>query len=107
MDRDLARPYRPALRVRAFGDNRDAVRQILAVCGRLPLAIRLIAGRLRHHRYELLADVAADFADQSAALDAFVAEHVSVRAAFEWSYRLLTDAIAELRKLLQGVTINR
>ena len=31
-------------------DDRDAVRQILAACGRLPLAIRLVAGRLRHHR---------------------------------------------------------
>lgn len=72
-------------------EDRDAVRQILAACGRLPLAIRLIAGRLRHHRDELLADVAADFADQTAALDAFVAEHLSVRAAFEWSYRFLTD----------------
>ncbi|MCA1707193.1 MAG: tetratricopeptide repeat protein, partial [Actinobacteria bacterium] len=71
-------------------EDRDAVRQILAACGRLPLAIRLIAGRLRHHRGELLAEVAADLADQTAALDALVAEHLSVRAAFEWSYRLLT-----------------
>jgi tetratricopeptide (TPR) repeat protein len=72
-------------------DDRDAVRQILAACGRLPLAIRLIAGWLRHHRGELLTDVAADFAGQTAALDALVAEHLSVRAAFEWSYRLLND----------------
>ncbi|MGH3695121.1 MAG: tetratricopeptide repeat protein [Pseudonocardiaceae bacterium] len=71
--------------------DRDAVRQVLAACGRLPLPIRLIAGRLRHHRDELLTDVAADFADQTAALDAFVAEHLSVRAAFEWSYRILTE----------------
>ena len=71
--------------------DRDAVRQILSACGRLPLAIRLIAGRLRHHRGELLADIAADVADQTAALDALVAEHLSVRAAFEWSYRLLTE----------------
>ncbi|HEY6422871.1 MAG TPA: tetratricopeptide repeat protein, partial [Pseudonocardiaceae bacterium] len=72
-------------------EDRVAVRQILAACGRLPLAIRLIAGRLRHHRGELLAEVATDLADQTAALDAFVAEHLSVRAAFEWSYRLLAD----------------
>ena len=69
----------------------DAVRQVLTACGRLPLAIRLIAGRLRHHRDEQLADVATDLTDHTAALDAFVAEHLSVRAAFEWSYRLLTD----------------
>ncbi|MGH3835304.1 MAG: tetratricopeptide repeat protein [Pseudonocardiaceae bacterium] len=81
-------------------EDRDAVRQILAACGRLPLAIRLIAGRLRHHRGELLADVAADFADQTAALDAFVAEHLSVRAAFEWSYQLLTDEQRRAFRLL-------
>jgi hypothetical protein len=57
-------------------DDRDAVRQILVACGRLPLAIRLIAGRLRHHRDELLADVAADLDDQTAVLDALVAEHL-------------------------------
>jgi transcriptional regulator with XRE-family HTH domain len=81
-------------------EDRNAVRQILAACGRLPLAIRLIAGRLRHHRDELLAEVAADLADQTAALDALVAEHLSVRAAFEWSYRLLTDAQRRAFRLL-------
>jgi transcriptional regulator with XRE-family HTH domain len=80
--------------------DRDAVRQILAACGRLPLAIRLIAGRLRHHRGELLAEVAADFADRTEALDAFVAEHLSVRSAFEWSYRLLTDEQRRAFRLL-------
>jgi tetratricopeptide (TPR) repeat protein/transcriptional regulator with XRE-family HTH domain len=81
-------------------EDRNAVRQILAACDRLPLAIRLIAGRLRHHPDELLAEVAADFADQTAALDAFVAEHLSVRAAFEWSYRLLGDEQARAFRLL-------
>ncbi|MGH4007755.1 MAG: tetratricopeptide repeat protein, partial [Pseudonocardiaceae bacterium] len=81
-------------------EDRDAVRQILAACGRLPLAIRLIAGRLRHHSGELLADVAADFADQTAALDVFVAEHLSVRAAFKWSYRLLADEQRRAFRLL-------
>jgi tetratricopeptide (TPR) repeat protein/transcriptional regulator with XRE-family HTH domain len=80
--------------------DRDAVRQILAACGRLPLAIRLIAGRLRHHRGELLAEVASDFADQTAALDALVAEHLSVRSAFEWSYRLLADEQRRAFRLL-------
>ncbi|MGH3821414.1 MAG: ATP-binding protein [Pseudonocardiaceae bacterium] len=90
--------------VKLVGEQRcedvDAVRQILAACGRLPLAIRLIAGRLRHHRGELLADVAADFADQTAALDALVAEHLSVRAAFEWSYRLLSTKQRRAFRLL-------
>ena len=81
-------------------EDREAVRQILDACGRLPLAIRLIAGRLRHHRGELLGDIAADLADQTAALDAFVAEHLSVRAAFEWSYQLLTDPLRRAFRLL-------
>ncbi len=81
-------------------DDRDAVRQILAACGRLPLAIRLIAGRLRHHRGELLADAAVELAGQTTALDALMAEHLSVRAAFEWSYRLLTDEQRRAFRLL-------
>ncbi len=81
-------------------EDRDALRQILAACGRLPLAIRLVAGRLRHHRGELLAEVATDLADQTAALDALVAEHLSVRAAFKWSYRLLTDEQRRVFRLL-------
>jgi tetratricopeptide (TPR) repeat protein/transcriptional regulator with XRE-family HTH domain len=79
--------------------DRDAVRQVVAACGRLPLAIRLIAGRLRHHRSELVADVAADFADRTG-LDTFMAEHLSVRAAFKWSYRLLTDPQRRAFRLL-------
>jgi hypothetical protein len=66
----------------------------------LPLAIRLIAGRLRHHRDELLADIAADLADQTAALDTLVAEHLSVRATFEWSYQLLNDEQRRAFRLL-------
>jgi tetratricopeptide (TPR) repeat protein/transcriptional regulator with XRE-family HTH domain len=81
-------------------EDRDALRQVLAACGRLPLAIRLIAGRLRHHRDELLTDVAADLVDQTAALDALEAEHLSIRAAFEWSYRPLTDAQRRAFRLL-------
>jgi tetratricopeptide (TPR) repeat protein/transcriptional regulator with XRE-family HTH domain len=81
-------------------EDREAVGEILAACGRLPLAIRLIAGWLRHHTGELLAEVAADFADQTAALDTFSAEHVSVRAAFEWSYQLLTDEQRRAFRLL-------
>ncbi len=81
-------------------EDHDALRQILAACGRLPLAIRLIAGRLRHHRDELITDVAADLADETAALDALEAEHLSIRAAFEWSYRPLTDAQRRAFRLL-------
>jgi tetratricopeptide (TPR) repeat protein/transcriptional regulator with XRE-family HTH domain len=81
-------------------NDRDAVHQILAACGRLPLAIRLIAGRLRHHRDELLPDVAAELADQTAALDTLVAEHLSVRRAFEWSYQLLTEEQRRAFRLL-------
>jgi tetratricopeptide (TPR) repeat protein/transcriptional regulator with XRE-family HTH domain len=81
-------------------EDRNAVRQILTACDRLPLAIRLIAGRLRHHRDEILAEVAADLADQAAALDAFTAEHLSVRAAFKCSHQLLTDEQRRAFRLL-------
>jgi tetratricopeptide (TPR) repeat protein len=38
--------------------------------------------------------------DQTTALDALVAEHLSVRAAFEWSYRLLTNQQRRAFRLL-------
>lgn len=80
--------------------DRRAVRAVLEACGRLPLAIRLIAARLRHHPGEMVADVAADLAERSGALDALEAEDLSVRVAFDWSYRSLTEAQQRAFRLL-------
>ena len=52
-------------------EDRDAVRQILPACGRLPLALRLIACRFRPPRGELPPDASSAFADPTPAPRAF------------------------------------
>lgn len=67
----------------------DAVADVVALCGYLPLAIRLMAGYLKHHPAWTPADLAAELASVADRLQLMVAENVSVAAAFDMSYRNL------------------
>ncbi|RDI52094.1 tetratricopeptide repeat protein [Nocardia mexicana] len=89
--------------------DKDAVRRIVAVSGRLPLALKLIGRQITHHGEDMLAESASDLTDltdklrqtlddgalnEDAAeyiLEWFTAENESVRVAFEVSYRRLHD----------------
>lgn len=64
--------------------------ELARLCGHLPLALHLTAARLRHHRTWSAEDVIADLAAASGRLAALSSENVSVRAAFELSYRDLS-----------------
>ncbi|MFI1170857.1 AfsR/SARP family transcriptional regulator [Streptomyces melanogenes] len=64
--------------------------ELARLCGHLPLALHLTAARLRHHRAWSAEDVIADLAAASGRLAALSSENVSVRAAFELSYRDLS-----------------
>ncbi|MEU4352186.1 tetratricopeptide repeat protein [Streptomyces sp. NPDC023838] len=64
--------------------------ELARLCGHLPLALHLTAARLRHHRAWSAEDVIADLAAASGRLAALSSENVSVRAAFELSYRALS-----------------
>ncbi|WP_169815550.1 tetratricopeptide repeat protein [Nocardia inohanensis] len=92
----------------------QAVRRILETAGRLPLALRLIAGQLAHGGADMLAAADQDFqelsdrlrrasaAEESPAADIlarFSAEGETLRAAFELSYQRLPDA--ELRRAVR------
>ena len=61
-----------------------------ALCGYLPLAIRLVAAGLRHHPAWTVTDLAAELATARDRLAAMQAEDVSVAAAFDLSYQDLT-----------------
>ncbi|MFI6867947.1 tetratricopeptide repeat protein [Nocardia sp. NPDC050406] len=94
-----------------------AVRRILETAGRLPLAIRLVAGQIAHHGPDMLAAADRDFqelieqvqhapvgspsAESPAApiLDFFAAEGESLSAAFELSYQRLWEP--ELRRAVR------
>lgn len=67
----------------------DAVTDVVALCGYLPLAIRLMAGHLKHHPAWTAADLAAELGSLTDRLELMVAENVSVAAAFDLSYRNL------------------
>ncbi|MCX4744415.1 tetratricopeptide repeat protein [Kitasatospora sp. NBC_01287] len=68
-----------------------AVAELVRLCGQLPLALQLTAARLRHHPVWSAADLVADLTAATGRLDALRAENVSVSAAFDLSYRDLTD----------------
>ncbi len=63
-----------------------AVAEVIRLCGSLPLAIRLVAGRFGHRRWTV-ADVAAELAAARDRLAVIDAGERSVVAAFELSYR--------------------
>ncbi|MCZ0982084.1 tetratricopeptide repeat protein [Streptomyces diastatochromogenes] len=64
-----------------------AVPALAALCGFLPLALQLIAARLRHRPAWTPADVVRDLRAAHGRLDSLVTEGTSVTAAFELSYQ--------------------
>jgi tetratricopeptide (TPR) repeat protein len=78
----------------------DDVVKVVALCGYLPLAIRLMAGQLKYHPMWSAADLAADLASAAHRLAHMHAENDSVAAAFDLSYRnLSTDRQQLFRRL--------
>ena len=68
-----------------------ALEELARLCGRLPLALGMMARQLRHHRAWTPADLAADLAAARDRLAALVAENLSVAAAFDLSYEDLAQ----------------
>jgi len=71
------------------GNEPEAVAELVALAGRLPLAIQLLGARLRSHRSWTVADLAGELAaarDRSAAIGA---ADEPVRAVFDLSYLAL------------------
>ncbi|WP_280363822.1 NB-ARC domain-containing protein [Nocardia wallacei] len=74
---------------RVAGDDADraAVARIVRLCGYLPLAITLLAGRLAHHPSWTIAELADQFSAATDRLGELDAGARVVRAAFDLSYR--------------------
>lgn len=66
-----------------------AIAEMVRLCGYLPLAIVLLAGRLAHRPRWTVADLAAEFREAHDRLAELEAGPRAVRAAFTTSYRLL------------------
>ena len=67
-----------------------AVREASRLCGFLPLAIGMLARQLHHHPAWTVAGRAAELAAAVDRLDLLATENVSVAAAFDLSYEILT-----------------
>jgi tetratricopeptide (TPR) repeat protein len=79
-----------------------AVEEIVTRCGRLPLALAIVAARAAAHPAATLARLTADLRTAAAGLDAFDGGDAAsnVRAVFSWSYQTLPPAAARLFRLL-------
>lgn len=80
-----------------------AVGEITRLCGYLPLAIGMLAARLRHHPAWSAAELAADLASARDRLDLMHTEHVSVAAAFDLSYQ---DLAAPQQRLFRRLGVH-
>lgn len=102
----LPAPDAAALFVDAAGPDRipngagNVVAQIVQLCGRLPLAIRIAAARLRHRPSMTVVELAALLRDAQHRLDELHAGERSATAAFQLSYADLTDDLRRFFRLL-------
>ncbi|MET8143917.1 BTAD domain-containing putative transcriptional regulator [Sphaerisporangium sp. NPDC005288] len=78
-----------------------AVREITALCARLPIALAIAAARAATNPAFPLAAIAAELRAAHGSLDAFTgADGADVGAVFSWSYQALTPPAARLFRLL-------
>jgi hypothetical protein len=75
---------------RVFGGRRDVAREIARLCGYLPLALGIIAGRLEESPLDVIAGELAE-ADSLVVLDDETSRSRGVSAALDWSYGKLAD----------------
>ncbi|MGA5551032.1 AfsR/SARP family transcriptional regulator [Streptomyces pseudogriseolus] len=80
----------------------DLVERIVEGCGRLPLAVAIVAARAAGHPDHPLSQVAAELANARTTLDGFSDDNLDndVRAVFSSSYRTLGRQAARLFRLL-------
>ncbi|SFA89655.1 DNA-binding transcriptional activator of the SARP family [Amycolatopsis marina] len=70
-------------------DEPEAAREIVRLCGRVPLAVRISAARLLSRRQWTLSHLADVLVEERHRLDELVAGDLDIRAGFEMSYRML------------------
>ncbi|WP_328437718.1 tetratricopeptide repeat protein [Streptomyces sp. NBC_00444] len=94
-----------ALRAGSAADDRVTTQRVEALrlgklCGRLPLALRIIAALLRDEPERSLADQARDLDDARTRLDAMQYDDLAVRASLDLSYQHLTEEQARAFRLI-------
>ncbi|WP_439377593.1 ATP-binding protein [Amycolatopsis lexingtonensis] len=102
---DLLSPEESIALVREIlGPGRDAiepeaVQELVLLCARLPLALRIAASRVSTGSVGTVTEVVAELADDRSRLDALswdMDERAAIRSVFEWSYEKLSADEARL-----------
>ncbi|MFD0583047.1 AfsR/SARP family transcriptional regulator [Dactylosporangium darangshiense] len=85
-----------------FAADPAAIDAIIAGCGRLPLALAVVAARAASLPRTPTAQIAAELAQAPGSLDGFDGNdpQTGLRAAFSWSYQALSAPAARLFRLL-------
>jgi DNA-binding SARP family transcriptional activator/tetratricopeptide (TPR) repeat protein len=84
-------------------DGHPAVDEAVELCGHIPLAVRIVAARLRHRRALGIEDVVRQLRGEHDRLSVLQDEDRSLTAVFESSYRALPPAEQELFRSLGHV----
>jgi tetratricopeptide (TPR) repeat protein len=87
---------------RRLRDDRERTAALAALCGYLPLALQIVAALLGEEPGRPVAELVAELAEAGARLEALAYEEVTVRAAFDLSYRALPEDQARLFRLLSA-----
>ncbi|MFC9730589.1 ATP-binding protein [Streptomyces roseolus] len=87
-------------RVPEGADEAAAAQEVTRICGQLPLAVGLVAGRMRHHPSWTFAHLARSLSATRRRLARLQAGHLAVATAFELSYRGLDADRQRLFRLL-------
>jgi tetratricopeptide (TPR) repeat protein len=80
-----------------------AVVELIQLCTRLPLALRIATGQLATHAHTSVAELVEEMRDERARLDALSGstdDATALRTVFEWSYQRLTVEQARLFRRL-------
>ena len=81
-------------------EHHPAIDELVALCGNVPLAIRVAAARLRHHRVLRIEDVVTQLRDETSRLGRSDGGDSDLNAVFESSYAALPPAEQDLFRQL-------
>ncbi|WP_189532695.1 AfsR/SARP family transcriptional regulator [Streptomyces roseolilacinus] len=88
---------------RRVAAEQEAAAELVALSGRLPLALRIVASRLTNRPHWTLAYLAGRLREEHLRLDELTVEHRSVRTALHLSYAAVPPRHQELFRLLGAV----
>jgi DNA-binding SARP family transcriptional activator len=96
----LLRSVAGAARAAEIDRRPEAAAELVTLCGHLPLAVRIVASRLRHHTALPLEALMAELREEAARLDGLQDEERDLAGVFDCSLRMLAEESRHLFRRL-------